>query len=387
MVRAPMRSRISVALGVTALISTTFSSADASARECTNPLVNTCIDSETYWPNPGPMRFATVAGTETMAKGQIGFGLVGSYISRPINVNVASPGPGGTSLAAVDNQINANFLFAYGVTPRLQLDFAMPVTFWENGAGTGSITGGKDLADTANRDLRFGLTFAIVPRVRMDAWQAANEGGPGKSWSLTARTTVVAPTGDQSEFAGERAAVFVPDLAFDYRINRFYFGAELGMRIRPVAEFAGARVGTQIVTALGAGVDILPRDRLSFQLEARAYPNFVDQHQTTQSAFGIESREKDTDKIITPAEWMATVRSAPLLGGDLSFFGGGGGPIPTGPDAITVPRWRFLLGVVYAPTERDSDNDGTPDRLDQCPDQAGKRSSSKPGCPEEIKAP
>ena len=378
-----MRSRLTVAL----LISAATISAEASARECTNPLVNTCIDSETYWPNPGPMRFAAVAGTELMARGQIGFGLVGSYLSRPIKVNVASPGPGGSELAAVDNQVNANFLFAYGVTERLQLDFGMPVTFWESGAGTGPITGGKDLADTANRDLRFGMAFAIVPRARIDGWQAAEEGGPGKAWALTARMTVVAPTGDQSEFAGERAAVFVPGLALDYRIKRFYFGAELGARVRPVAEFAGARIGTQIVTALGAGVDILPRDRLSFQVEARAYPNFIEQHKTTQSAFGIESVPKTEDKIITPAEWLATARTAPLLGGDLSFFGGGGGPIPTGPDAITVPRFRFLLGVIYAPSERDSDADGTPDRLDQCPDQAGTRGSSKPGCPEREPPP
>ena len=106
---------------------------EARAKECTNPLVNTCINSDTYWPNPGPTRFATVGGTETVGEGQVGFGLVATYLSRPVVLRVASPGPGGSDQYVVDNQVTGNFLFAYGVTDRLQLDFALPVTFVQIG--------------------------------------------------------------------------------------------------------------------------------------------------------------------------------------------------------------------------------------------------------------
>jgi hypothetical protein len=291
--------------------------ARAEAKECTNPLVNSCINGDTLWTNPGPMRFVGVSGTETVGEGQVGFGLLATYQSRPILLHVASPGGGGSDQAVVDNQINGNFLFAYGVTHRLELDFALPLTFVQDGAGTSSLTGGRPLRDTAVRDIRFGVTYALVPRARMDPVQAANEGGAGKSWSLAARLHMSAPTGDSTDFAGERSVVFIPDVAADYRWDRLFLGASLGMRLRPTTEFAGARIGTQLTTALGVGFDILAREYLSLLLEARAYVNFAEQHQTSQSAFGISSEPKTEDKTIIPAEWLFGVRSAPILGGDL----------------------------------------------------------------------
>src|SRR5262249_23562814 len=147
-----------------------------------------------------------------------------TYQSRPVILRVASPGPGGSDEAAVNDQVNGNFLFAYGVTNQLELDVALPVTFVETGAGTSPITGGRALRDTAVRDLRCGFTYALVPRLRMDPTKAAEEGGPGKSYSVAARFNVGAPTGDQTDFAGEHTAVFIPDLAADYRTGRIFLG-------------------------------------------------------------------------------------------------------------------------------------------------------------------
>jgi hypothetical protein len=353
--------------------------ADARAKECSNPLVDTCINSDTYWPSPGPQRFARVTGTETLGSGEVGFGLISTYLSRPVKLVVASPGPSGTDTFVVDNQVNGNFLFAYGVTDRLELDLALPVTFVQSGAGTSPVTGGRGLKDTAVRDLRFGFAYALIPPERV-APEAAKQ-----PFSLAARFAVTAPNGDNSDFAGERTAVFVPDVAGAYHIQRFFFGAELGMRIRPTAEFAGARVGTQLVTGLGAGMSIFDRDRLSISLEGLAMLNFAEQHDTRQTAFGIESTPNG--KTITPAEWMLAAHSAPFLAGDLRFMIGGGGPIPIGPDAITVPRFRFVLGVTYAPTDRDTDGDGIPDKNDLCPKTAGPRGGTSPGCPTAPEAP
>lgn len=358
---------------------------DAHAQQCSNPLVSTCINSDTFWPHAGPQRFAAVGSAETVAERQVAFGLVTSYQSRPIIIKGPSPGGAGSEQFAIDNQVNANFLFAYGVTDRLQLDLGMPITLVQTGAGTSPLTGGRAIRDTAVRDMRFGFAYALVPRERIDLQKAADEGGPGKGFALATRLTFSAPIGDNTDFAGERTMVLAPSIAADYRVWRMFFGADLGGRIRPVTEFAGARVGTQLTTALGAGFEILPRDMLSVLLEGRAYVNFPEQHTSQQSAFEITSRPNG--ETIVPAEWLLGLRSAPVLGGDVSFFGGGGGPIPITPGPVTVPRFRFVLGITYAPMNRDSDGDGVPDRIDRCPTQAGERGGERPGCPREEPPP
>ncbi|MDB4946794.1 MAG: outer membrane protein OmpA [Labilithrix sp.] len=382
-----------VLLGAATGVSTVLAAfpRSAEARECTSPLVNTCINSDTYWPSAGPMRLATVNGTETVGSGQVGFGLVATWQSRPVILHVASPGAGGSDQYVVDDQVTGNFLFAYGVTERLQLDFALPVTFVQTGAGVSPLSGGADLKDTAVRDLRFGVAYQIVPRARISpgAYTAdartRGQGGvadpmkPGHLFAVTARMTFSAPTGDSGELAGERSVVFAPNVAADLRYGRIFAGLDLGARLRPVTELAGARVGSQLTGGLGAGVDLLPRELLAITAEARAYVNFAEQHDTTQSAFGITSTPNGSH--ITPAEWLVAAHSAPLFAGDMSFFVGGGGPIPTGDAAITAPRFRFVLGAVYAPTARDTDGDGIPDKLDQCPAQAGVRGGEQSGCP------
>ena len=373
-----LRSAASVLIGFTCFA---LGASRAEAKECTNPLVNTCINADTLWPNPGPIRFTGVSGTELLAPGQVGFGLIGTYQSQPVLLHVASPGGSGSDQAVIDHQVNGNFLFDYGVTDKLQLDFALPITFAQTGSGTSSLTGGRVLRDTAVRDIRFGFAYALVPRLRIDPVQAANEGGPGKSWAVATRFHVSAPTGDNTDFGGEKTVVFIPDIAADYRVGNLFLGVNLGMRIRPVSEFAGARIGTQLVTGAGIGYDILPKEYLAVMLEGRAYVNFAEQHQTSQSAFGISSSPKTQDTTIIPAEWLLGIRSAPVLGGDVSFHAGGGGPLPLGPDAITVPRYRFILGAVYAPTERDSDGDGIIDKVDFCPNEKGPRGGERPGCP------
>ena len=364
-----------------------FSVNRADASDCTNPLVSTCINSDSFWPHAGPARLMTVGSAETTDEGQVAFGLVTSYLSRPIVLKIASPGPGGSQQNVVDNQVNGNFLWAYGVTRRLQLDFALPATVIQDGAGTSPITGGPTLRDTAVRDLRFGLAYSIIPRPRVDRETLDGDRASGKErgvFGLATRFEISAPTGDRDQFAGERTAVFVPSIAGDYRRGRWFGGAELGWRIRPTTEFAGARIGQQFLFALGAGVDILPKELLAVSAEAHALYNLPEQHDTAQTLTGLSSHPNGSH--IVPAEWTLAARTAPLLAGDIAFSLGGGGAIPIGDSAITAPRFRFLLGVIYAPLGRDSDGDGVPDKMDRCPHTAQSERSFPPrdGCTHET---
>jgi len=336
-----------------------------------------CLNSDTFWPSPGPARFQQVSGTSTVNAGDLGISLVTSYQSRPIVLRTASPGPSatGTDSYAVDNQVTTNFLWQYGITRALAFDAALPITLGQSGDGLGALTGGSGIKFTAIRDFRFGVALALVPRDRVDIETTRKRHGPGSDYAVTLRLGVSAPIGDKAELASERTAVFLPSLAADYRIGPVLVGAELGARVRPVTEALGARIGTQLTSGVGVGVDVLPRELLTFSLETRVLYNLPEQADVTRTASGLVSTPNG--KYLFPAEWMLSARTAPLASGDVSFSFGGGGGLAS--DTVTVPRFRFLLGIVYAPQGRDSDGDGILDKLDACPHEKA-RGEPRDGC-------
>ncbi len=370
--RAFARACAPVLVGAALLIS-----APARAEAPCAGAASACVNSDTFWPTAGPSRFVGVAGTQTVTAGELAIGLVTSYQSRPIVLQAASPGPSaeGTRAFAVDDQVTTNFLWQYGITRRLAFDVALPITMGQGGAGLAAVTGGGALKATAMRDLRFGVALALIPRERVDAATSERVGGSGHAYAATLRLGMTAPIGDKTEFAGERTAVFTPALAGDYRVGRASFGLELGARVRPTADLLGARIGTQLAAGAGGGFDVLPRERLTVQLEARALYNFPEQADVSRGAGGLVSTPNGRQ--LVPAEWMLSARSAPLPSGDLTLVLGGGGGLS--PDTVTVPRFRFVLGVVYAPEGRDSDGDGVADRVDKCPNEV-QRGEPRDGC-------
>ncbi len=376
-----MRSPRAIAFALPLAVLTSLVARPARAGSCDKPVLSACIDSDNFWPHPGPSQFIGVGGAETTAPGKVGFSLITTYLSRPIVLTSPSPGPVGTKENAINDQLDTNFAFSYGVTQKLQVGVVLPLTLGQGGSGTSSLTGGDDLRDTVVRDMRFGLAYALIPRERVEPSLAKEAGRPPpRVMAVTARFDVVAPTGDRGQFAGERAAVFAPTVAADYRRGRWFAGAEVGVRLRPVAEFAGARVGSQASLGLGVGFDVLTHQKLSAMAEARALPTFAEQLDVKPGPSGYTSTPNGSH--IVPAEWMVGVRSAPFGGGDLALQLGGGGAIPFGGEAaITSPRFRFTLGVSVEPRGLDSDGDGVLDSVDACPSIPGPRASTQPGCP------
>jgi OmpA-OmpF porin, OOP family len=303
------------------------------------PYVSTCINAENLWPHAGPQVFATVGGVDTVAVDHFAFALVTDYQSRPIVFN--APIGGGTSPAyAIDNQVNGNFLWAIGLTRRLELDFALPITFSQSGGGAAPITGSNvPLDNTAIRDFRFGFAFQLVPHTLAD---------PQHGFGLTGRVEISAPNGDRDQYAGDATAVFSPSLAADYRAGRWFAGLELGARIRPDVQLLGEDVGPQGTIALGIGYDLLTREKLlGVMLEARSLPTFATQYDAPIPGLAPRSNSD----VLAPSEWMLSLRSSPLATDDLSLTLGGGGALTSGETGFTGPRFRFLLGLRYAPVE------------------------------------
>jgi outer membrane protein OmpA-like peptidoglycan-associated protein len=350
----------------------------ARGADCSpNDGLSSCVDVDNLWPHAGTAHFASIGATSVTPAAQVGFGLLASLQSRPLVLDLPSPDPRGTEAIAVDNQLNAHFLWAVGLGKGLELTAVAPVTLYQDGTGPEVLRSSAPPppSRTAFRDLRLGLNAALVRR-------APALGARG--FGLLARAELALPTGDESLYAGSVGPTFAPALTADYRLGRFLFGAELGARLRKASTLGGARVGSQAVAAVGVGFDVLPRELLSTHLEAYTLPSLEPQYEPVRDEGGGPVRLVKGGPALAPTEWLATVRSAPALGGDFVAQAGGGTAIPLAPDSVTQPRFRFVLGLRYAPLGRDSDGDGIVDRDDQCPERAEDKDGfqDQDGCPD-----
>ncbi|MBK8258571.1 MAG: OmpA family protein [Polyangiaceae bacterium] len=341
----------------------------ASAAECTPTAGLTgCVDSDNLWFNAGATRFFSMAPGTLAPPGRLSFGLGLSYLSRPIGLVVGSADPDGSRVWVVDNALNATFLFALGATERLQLTAAAPATLYQDGSGLYSVLGSDAALPRAGvRDLRFGLDYGFLTHSRT---------GTGSGLALIGRFQFALPTGEKDAMAGSRTITWLPSLAAEYRASRLTVEAEVGARIRGASSLAGTVVGSQVSAAVGANVEILPR-YLSAGVEAFALFGVDEQSQT--------ARADGSTTPPMPAEWMASVSSAPILGGDISAMLGAGGPLPfSDPLPLTTPRFRVSLALRYAPTGSDGDADGVLDRDDKCPAEKEDRDGFQDddGCPE-----
>jgi len=347
------------------------SAGEARAQSC-RPIngLSTCVDADNLWATAGGGPFFSVAPTQTTPSSRVSFGLVLSYLSRPVAFNVSSPNPSGTTIYAIDNAVDATFLGSVGVSDRFELTLAAPITLYESGTGLAAVIGTKDeLVRSAVRDLRFGGAYALIKRPRTGVLA-----GP----ALTLRLDFAAPTATPGVFAGAATMTAAPSVAFDQRFGRLALAAQAGARIRGESTLANAVIGTQIYGALGASYEVIPDHLLALSGEAFALFTLADQ------APRKLGDAPGTSPPLVPAEWIAAATTAPFLAGDLGFTLGGGGPIPLSPEALTTPRFRVNLALRYAPTGHDLDGDGILDRDDKCPTVAEDRDGfqDEDGCPD-----
>jgi hypothetical protein len=305
--------------------------------------LSTCIDADTLWPHAGASYFQFVGGTDTLAAGHAGFGVVTTYAARPVVLVIPTTEPAGTEVAAVEDLWDATLLFSFGLTDRLELDAAFATTLGRAGNGVSSLTSQMttSLPHAAMRDSRLGVAFDLLPRTG---------GYPGAAFGLASRFELGLPTGDESSFAGDRSWVGIPSFAADFRRGSFLAGAEVGARLRETAELVGSRVASQGVIAFGIGAQLRDADKLSLHLEAMALPSLARQEELALDPATGKRVASDTRPPLVPTEWQASVRSAELMNGDLSASLGVGGSVNvTGDSPITSPSLRVIFSIRYAP--------------------------------------
>jgi hypothetical protein len=308
--------------------------------------LSTCIEADTFWPHAGSAYFNFVGGTRTTAPGRVGFGMVTTYLARPIVLIVPTADPNGAEVNAVGHLWDNTFLFSLGLLDRLEATVAIPVALYRVGTGVSSLTSQKaeEISRGAMRDTRIGAAYTVL---------AQRQAPEADGFGLTARLQLALPTGDESSFAGDRSVVAIPSVAGDWQKDRFTLGAELGARIRKTSELSGSRVGPQLAFAWGAGVELLSGRLLGVLIEATLLPTLVAQHELALVPGSDERVVSGSRRLLMPVEWLASLRTAELLSGDMSVNLGGGSSLPvTGEAGITAPSYRLVLSVRYAPHVR-----------------------------------
>jgi outer membrane protein OmpA-like peptidoglycan-associated protein len=297
------------------------------------------IDVQNYRPAPGPGNYLGVMGSDVSPHLQIGFNLDFNHQSKPL----VFEDPEGDVSEAVKYQATIDFLWSIGFFDILQFGVALPVIVAQDGRGLADVAGTGKLSTTAIRDLRLYIKGRLLSGGKFGGKTAD---GPGLALSMG----LSVPTGNDENFAGDRNVTADPVLVFDYRYKFFRFAVNFGARIRQMSSVADFKLGHQLLYGVGIGFHLVD-DQL---LVLGEY----------EGAYGINGDTETVRRI--PMEARVGVGWAFGKARDLSVLVAGGMGFTETP---TVPEYRIIGALRYAPLNVDSDEDGVLDREDLCAEQ------------------
>jgi outer membrane protein OmpA-like peptidoglycan-associated protein len=320
---------------------------------------DTSIDVQNYRPSPGPGNYLGVIGSDVAPHVQIGFNLDFNFQSKPLVFERED----GTVSKAVDYQATLDFLWALGLFNVLQIGVALPVVIAQDGDGLAIVSeDATKLSTTAIRDLRLHLKGRLLGGGKLGGGKGGTEkDGPGLALAIT----MSVPTGNDENFAGDKNVTVDPVLVFDYRIKVFRFALNAGVRIRQMSKVADFDLGHQLLYGAGLGLMLVGK-RLHIMAEF-------------EGAYGLNGDTETSYRL--PMEARAGVGWAFGKGKDLHLIVGAGMGFGQTP---TVPEYRILASLRYAPVNRDADGDGVVDRDDLCPSDPEDRDEfdDADGCPD-----
>jgi hypothetical protein len=332
------------AAGLLLFASTCLTALPVAAADCTPAGgLSSCVDADTLWLPAAPTRFIGIPAAHLDPSLRFSAGVGLGFLTRPVVLTAPSPDPDGREIEVIGSAWTLTALWSQPVLPWLVLDAAVPVTVHQSGTGLAGITSqeGSPIGSTALRDPRVASTTSLY-RSRLTS--------RGR-FDLASRLTLSLPLGSPDRLAGGRSVVVAPTVVLELGSGVFVGGSEVGARLRQPVELAGARIGSELVTSLGAGIQ--PTAWLSLALEARLLPALTSQSTATSRRTGV------SDVSLVPAEWLASARaSLPQPGLSLQVGAGGGIPLsserPSGRSveqfaAVTSPAFRLVLAVRYAP--------------------------------------
>lgn len=317
-------------------------SVQAQAQEVTN------FQLEHFEPLPaqGKNRLA-VASTELLPHLGYSFGLMNHYAADQLVVVSASTQL--TQARLVSGVLKHELQAAVGLWGRAELDLSLPFVSAQSGDDP-SLVGlsGQALSGFSLSDPRL--------LVRASLLSPENSALPG--FGIGAALGVYLPIGDDGAYQSDGAARLEPKLVLDWRHSSgVWVGANIGyqvLRSRPrVRNFVG---GDSV--RLSGGVEL---------------PTGLEPMRIVANILGQVSLSVPTDRRYqdartnSPAEGQLAVQW--LFGESVVAQLGAGAGLN---ESIGSPAYRVMLGLSYTPLKApryDLDQDGVPDRDDQCIDQ------------------
>lgn len=233
---------------------------------------------------------------------------------KPVVLIAPAPSAAGREINLISHATDLSLGARLGIGEGMEVTLALPAGLYQRGAGIKGVThqSAPAISTQSLHDPRVGFAVAAIDRPQA---------------GLKLRLELKLPFGDSETLAGEAGPALGSTLAAAWRPGRFFFGAELGARLRSPTDFFGRRIGTQLVSAIAAGY-ALPRPRLAFTLEGYL-------------AESLASREGAPDRV---AEWLASTRFTPRALPRLSvgLSGGTGLSLSDNGSGVGTPDLRLL---------------------------------------------
>ncbi len=298
------------------------------------------IDIQNFQPSASPysifgVESATVSG-HLVPSG----GIVLHYAHEPLVLVTES----GDEIAIIEQQLVGEAVAAIGLFDSAELGIAAPVYLINAGGVDNLSIDGATLGD-----IRLRGKYSIL-----DSQKAPIGVG--------AYLQVGVPSGNDQAFTSSGTVSVRPGVIVDVRIDKLLLAGNLSTNLQEQQAFANLDVGSQFLFAFGAEYEVHERVSLGGEL------------------FGSSTFDDAFSKEEAPMEFLVGAKYKSKTG--IQVHGGAGAGIVAG---YGSPQFRTLLGLRYAQTDVDTDQDGILDRDDLCPDvkEDVDGFEDSDGCPDE----
>jgi OmpA-OmpF porin, OOP family len=341
------------------------------------------VDARTWRPSSDPEAGLVLEPTTTAGPWRWNASAWASYASSSVVLRDTTTGA--VASRPVAHGLDLDLAGGIGVGDRLSFGLDVPIFVWQDGSSSlpETVVSGGAVPKTGLGDLAILGKATVVGNDRQGV-----HGGFG----LAALGAVTLPTGDRASFLGDGTATVSLSLLAEYALGVGAARAMLGYDLRthrttwpdavaPSGAAAGLTFGNAIPWS--AGISLRPK---------AVFPRLdADDRQTWELAihgslpggpvapFGLGRAGASS---LSPVLLAASDRIAIGHYRDASVMVGAEVGLD---DAVGVPAVRLVVSIGWAHRSHDSDDDGVPDDVDECPDLPEDRDGiqDSDGCPED----